>query len=114
MIAAFTERVARRDVHFARHVVARYQERVCPEMGRKAARAHLKEQLRSGRVVVQPEPPPWVRNRAFNRALSRDYIVVGDFACFPLVRNTDGRWVATTCIFRNFSAARDGPARGGR
>ena len=74
------------------HAVQRYQERVRPGLDEAAARAEL-ERLRAVAAVAS-DPPGWLH--AADQAPW--YLLLGDDVVLPLLRQSDGRWVASTCV----------------
>ena len=74
------------------HAVQRYQERVRPGLDEAAARAEL-ERLRAAATVVR-DPPAWLH--AADQAPC--YLLLGDDVVLPLLRQSGGGWVASTCV----------------
>ncbi len=82
-------------VRISQHAVQRYRERIKPGLDEAAARSEL-ERLRAVGTVVR-EPPTWLH--AADHAPC--YLLFGDDVALPLLRHSDGGWVASTCVPRS-------------
>ncbi len=83
---------ASESVRISAHAVDRYRERIKPGLDEAAARSEL-ERLRAVGTVVR-EPPTWLH--AADHAPC--YLLFGDDIALPLLRHTDGGWIASTCV----------------
>ena len=90
-----TTSIESESVVISEHAVKRYCERVKPGLDEAAARNEL-ERLRAAAAVAR-EPPAWLH--AADQAPC--YLLLGDDVALPLLRQSDGGWVASTCVAKS-------------